>query len=225
MKRTKDSKNRLPVVIPYTIYRKLLKQPHNTDLIALYSFYLHISNWQGTNQPRATDTFCMNNLSFGLNRFYQAKKVLVQLKLIEQIRDRKTANNIGKCYIKIIEKSHSMENNRAREERAFVSDLDEDGMAPTNQKQALYGFQQCRKQETNAYKEKKNALNVTTPGGSSRKDVEIGSTNSKIDDPKLTERNVCPYGHKFGDIFAPSHRDDCRKCKLADECDLASFQI
>ncbi len=219
MRRTKDSKNRLPVVISYTVYRKLLKQPHNTDLIALYSFYLHISNWQGTNQPKATDTFCMNNLSFGLNRFYQAKKALVQLKLIEQIRDRKiTKNEFGQCYIKIIEKSHSMENNRVVEERAFVSDPERDGMAPTNQKQALYGFQQCRKQETNAYKEKKNALNVTTPDGSSRKCNETESSNINKDHPKITESKTCPHGYEFGDYASPSHRDDCRKCRLADEC-------
>lgn len=225
MKRTKGlrGKSLQPIILSPTIRTKLLSQPHAGDLIALYIFYLHVSDYQNTNQPWATDRYCMKGLGWGQNRFYAAKKALVKLRLIEPIRDRKTTKNeFGQCYIKIVEKSHSMENNRVGEERAFVSNPSQDGMAPIDQKQALYGFQRNWKQQTNAYKERKNALNMTTPDGSSRKDEEIGSTNSKIDDPKLTESKVCPFGYKWGDY--PKHKE-CHHntCNKADDCDQASY--
>lgn len=71
------------------------------DLIALYTTYYFTAKWQETNQPRATTTYIMKKLGWGKTRVISAKKKLIEMKLIEEIKLRNKKGIFGKNFIKI----------------------------------------------------------------------------------------------------------------------------
>lgn len=84
------------IILPKYLYDTLLKENNSGDLIAVYSFYYYTAKWQQTNQIKATNGYCQTGLNFGEHRFLRAKKKLIILKLIEQVKIHK-----GGWYIKL----------------------------------------------------------------------------------------------------------------------------
>ena len=78
---------------------KLLKQK-NPDVISVFMFYLYTALWQNNDQPKATDKYCQNGLGIGYDRFHEAQKILLRLKLIKRIKPRKNGKISG-WYIKV----------------------------------------------------------------------------------------------------------------------------
>ena len=74
-----------------------LKQKKPGDLISLYTFYYYTAKWQKTNQPKATTSFIEGALGWGNNRVLKAKKKLLDLGLISDIRQTnpKTGRVVG----------------------------------------------------------------------------------------------------------------------------------
>jgi hypothetical protein len=90
-----------PIVFSKAISDLFLKDNDPADLMALYWFYYYIAKWQHTNQPWATDTFCMSGLKWGHTRFYKAKAKLLKFGLIEKICNKTKDGKITKWYIKV----------------------------------------------------------------------------------------------------------------------------
>lgn len=78
---------------------KLLKQK-NPDVISVFMFYLYTALWQNNDQPKATDKYCQNGLGIGYQRFHEAQKILLRLKLIKRNMPRKNGKISG-WYIKV----------------------------------------------------------------------------------------------------------------------------
>ena len=49
------------------------------DLVVLYSFYCYTAGWQNTDQPEASDKYCLEMLHWGYRRFKVAKDRLKEL--------------------------------------------------------------------------------------------------------------------------------------------------
>lgn len=79
-----------------------LKQKNSSELIALYVFYYHTAKWQKTNQPKCTTDYVANALHWNIGKVRKAKKQLIELGLIEDVRkiDPETKKVLG-YYIKI----------------------------------------------------------------------------------------------------------------------------
>lgn len=110
MKRTKQpisemapkyDNNHEPIVLSKPLLDKLLKGSNPSDLIALYCFYYYTAKWQKTNQPKATDSYCMKGLQWGESRFRTAKKQLLDLQLIKQIQVINESNKIIGWYVHV----------------------------------------------------------------------------------------------------------------------------
>ena len=93
--------NEEPIVLSKPLMDKLLLQSHPADLIALYCFYYYTAKWQGTNQPKATTTYTANGLHWGEDRVRKMKKILILLKLIEEIVTRGEGNKVTGHFIKV----------------------------------------------------------------------------------------------------------------------------
>ncbi len=91
-------------VITHTpTFARLLKEGRRgSDAMALYSFYCYCASWQKTTSVYATDFFCRKGLSWGSDRFRNAKNLLLKLKIISHkvSRNPKT-NQIEKHFIRI----------------------------------------------------------------------------------------------------------------------------
>jgi hypothetical protein len=90
-----------PLVIGSSLIHDLLQFENPLDLIGLYNFYYYTAKYQKTNQPRATDTFCQNGLKIGKERFFKAKKTLLELGLIEKIQPKNEKGFFNKTYLKV----------------------------------------------------------------------------------------------------------------------------
>lgn len=79
-----------------------LKQKNNSELIALYVFYYYTAKWQKTNQPKCTTDYVANALHWDIRKVRKAKKQLIEIGLIEDVRkvDPETKKVVG-YYIKI----------------------------------------------------------------------------------------------------------------------------
>jgi len=104
------------LIITKRTFDVLSKYDNAIDLIALYLFYYYTAKWQGTSQIKATTGYAMKGLNITERRIQAAKKVLIDLKLIEDIKrkDVITGLVVG-WYIKVKylwddEKIHSGEN-------------------------------------------------------------------------------------------------------------------
>lgn len=78
-----------------------LAEENPADLIAVYLFYYHTAKWQGTNQPKATDTYVRKGLKLGRMRVEAAQKVLIRLGLIERVITKKERGKFEGWYMKI----------------------------------------------------------------------------------------------------------------------------
>lgn len=80
---------------------KLIKTEKEAGMNAfmLYNFYAVTASLQLTSQIKATDTFCMNGLGWGKDRFYKAKAILTKEGLIETIQKRDAQGKMEKVYI------------------------------------------------------------------------------------------------------------------------------
>ena len=99
MKRTKFS---YEIRLTDALVDKFLAYPNYGTILALYVFYRRVAMRQCTNQPHATDSYCMHALHIGSVKFYEAKKVLKKMKLIEQIQVGRTLSRFGKPYVRLI---------------------------------------------------------------------------------------------------------------------------
>lgn len=90
-----------PIVLSMSLLNLLLNEPDPATLIALYVFYYYTAKWQRTNQPKATDKYCMDGLAIGYTKLHQAQETLIRLGLIEKFCNRDSAGRIKNWYIKI----------------------------------------------------------------------------------------------------------------------------
>jgi hypothetical protein len=88
------------IIIPKQVFSILLQQENAGDLIALYSFYYYTAKWQNTTEPACANSYCMKGLRMGEDRFMRAKKKLVDIGLVAQVK-RKTDIDKG-WYIKLL---------------------------------------------------------------------------------------------------------------------------
>jgi len=86
-------------VPPFII--KQVYDTKNSDVIALYHFYVHCAMEQETNQPYALERFCRHNLSLSRERFRRAKKSLKEMGLITQITKHNDDGSWGNPYVRI----------------------------------------------------------------------------------------------------------------------------
>jgi len=104
------------IYVKYSLVDKFSEYPNFIDVLSLYVFYHKMGIQQRTNQPYATDTYCMKGLRIGSVRFYEAKKILKKLKLIEQVEVGRTKRRFGKSYIRLKDKQKEIKERKEREE-------------------------------------------------------------------------------------------------------------
>lgn len=109
----------------------------STDALLLYMHYYWTALQQGTNQPWATDSYCMKGLGWGAQRFRKAKNFLIENGTIEIIQRKKETGRFGKSYVKLKMISHEKE--------------------PPLVSKPLSGSHDDRQETTNALSNKKNA--------------------------------------------------------------------
>lgn len=90
-----------PIVLSKALIDTLLKREDYVELIALYVFYYYTAKWQHTNQPKASDKFCMSGLKWGHTKFYKTKEKLLELHLIEKVCKKTEYGKIIKWYVKV----------------------------------------------------------------------------------------------------------------------------
>jgi hypothetical protein len=90
------------VVIPKAVIDIFLKSDEPADLISLYTFYYHTAKWQRTNRIKATTGYCAKGLHWGEDRVRRAKKQLIDIGLVYDVRtiDKDTHKASG-WYIQI----------------------------------------------------------------------------------------------------------------------------
>ena len=89
-----------PLVISKPTLDRILKSDH-PDAIALYVFYYYTAKWQGTNYAKCTSSYVMKGLKIGKVKFLNWKRVLLGLKLIEDIIAKNEKGQIQGNYIKV----------------------------------------------------------------------------------------------------------------------------
>jgi hypothetical protein len=90
------------IIISVPTIKKLLSfGKEGADALTLYNFYYYTAKWQGTNQPKATPSYCMNGLGWGEKRFKSADKILRDLNLVEKIAKRDKNNKIIGWYVRL----------------------------------------------------------------------------------------------------------------------------
>ena len=72
-----------------------------TDVLSLYMFYYYTAKWQKTNQPKASNSYCMKGLEWGNVRFNQSKKSLIDLGLVEQVKTVGGTGQVTGWYMKM----------------------------------------------------------------------------------------------------------------------------
>jgi hypothetical protein len=124
------------IILTHTLTaRRLLKEGSNgTNAFTLYNFYCFCSSLQETKSVYATDSFCMAGLNWGRDKFRKAKKLLVNMGIIESVTRRDKLGKIAGHYIYIHYISHR-------------------GSKPT-----LWEKPQCGKQPTNAIDKNINTI-------------------------------------------------------------------
>lgn len=191
MKRTKgkDEKVDKSIYVKYSLVDKFSEYPNFIDVLSLYVFYHKMGIQQGSNQPYATDTYCMKGMRIGRGRFYKAKKVLLKLKLITQIKQGGTKSRFGKPYVRL--------NDKRKETTPQV----------------------LKPKESREMKQKETGQKALTEmyheliGGEGRvRPVKMKRT--KVKKPPQT----CPHGHKWAEDFE-EYREcfDCEKWDACDE--------
>jgi len=88
-------------LISLGVYDKLLEQENPDVILLLYSFYCRTAIRQNTNQVWATNNYCIKGTKLGKDKFYRAKKRLIELKLIAPIKGIDCNGQFKKQYIKV----------------------------------------------------------------------------------------------------------------------------
>jgi hypothetical protein len=83
-----------PLVISKSLIDMFLKEPNTGDLIALYTFYYYTAKWQKTNTARATTNYTAEGLDWSADRVRRAKKVLLQMGLIQDVQTKNEQGQI-----------------------------------------------------------------------------------------------------------------------------------
>jgi hypothetical protein len=65
---------------------RILKSDNPADALALYMFYAYTAKWQETNSAYATTQYSKKGLDWGRDRMKNAKKTLMDLGLIKNVR-------------------------------------------------------------------------------------------------------------------------------------------
>ena len=113
IEKVRDQTDIIQVIIPpITIIRMIeLTGKDYPIVLALYCFYYLTARRQKTNQPWASDSYCMNGLGWSGGRFYKAKKLLLQHRFIEIVKKSRNANGtFGKTYVKVCYMSNGRHN-------------------------------------------------------------------------------------------------------------------
>lgn len=203
----KQSNTEVSIFLPVSLVEKFARHKNFTDILALYVFYYRVALRQRTNQPKATDKYCMEGLGLGRTKFYAAKKVLQNMKIIEQVEVGRTKWKFGTFYIKLLtyQGSQCTRNVTPLEECGFDYDLDNMEDASDAQNTAVCSKPLYSKQQSNAYKDDRNA------SGASLKPPQA------IPIKEVKKVKICPYGHPYGEW--PNYKE-CRGCKVAGECEM-----
>ena len=83
------------LIVNRTTIERIFESTKAVDCLALYLFYYKTAKWQGTNRPKAADTYVRKCLGWGQVRLNTTKKALRELGLIETIRGTKGGKIVG----------------------------------------------------------------------------------------------------------------------------------
>jgi hypothetical protein len=89
------------IYISMPLMETFLKEKHPEEVVGLYTFYYYMARQQKTNRPKATGNYVMEALKISSLRFYRAKKRLVQLGLIEDIKVYNGKHKATGYYVKV----------------------------------------------------------------------------------------------------------------------------
>jgi hypothetical protein len=164
MKRTrgivkaKEPPNEGKIVLSKTLRDLFWKQDNPSDVMGLYIFYRDVADWQKTDQPKATDEYCMKGLGWGRSKFSRTKKQLLGLDLIEQIRTIDKTGRVTGYYIKVnylwkepsnVITGQSTENNR-------LAKIPINGITGQSAENPVYGDNKTNALKTNIINTKKD---------------------------------------------------------------------
>jgi hypothetical protein len=94
--------NNEPLFLSRVTIDRLYKLEHPAEAVALYCFYYARAKWKHTNTIYATNQFVTNGVRLSPERVARAKKDLIQLGLIEQLRQwNPETKRIGHPLIKV----------------------------------------------------------------------------------------------------------------------------
>lgn len=92
----------IPMPISNITFSRILKLENNESAFLLYAAYCDLVMFYEDAEIWATTGFMCERLKMNERKFSKAKKALLELKLIKDIRKRNTENTgFGKCYIKV----------------------------------------------------------------------------------------------------------------------------
>lgn len=94
-----DIADSLLIINKVTIER-LFEQQNQNSLI-LYLFYYKTAKWQKNSVIKANDDYCKKSLHWGIDKLQSAKKVLIDMNLIEIVKRINEKNQIIGWYIKL----------------------------------------------------------------------------------------------------------------------------
>lgn len=160
-KKTRDLNEQ--IFLPVWLIYRIQKYENWVEVIALYVFYFEQALRQRTNQVWATDEYCWKGLKIGKSKFQKAKKVLKELKVIQQFQSTKTDKLFGKTYIQINYLDHHL-NIRTHQNRPPMENKgseDDEILAPKSGIQgnpSVGEFPDASKSPSNAYLIKNNLL-------------------------------------------------------------------
>jgi hypothetical protein len=99
---TQYHKSDEPIVLSKPLLDLLLKQKAFSALLALYTFYYYTAKWQGTNQPKATNSYVASGLNWSLKTVKKHKQSLKKLGLIKTVvRKHKTTGKVLGFYVSV----------------------------------------------------------------------------------------------------------------------------
>lgn len=98
----KHNKEMAAMPISTYTFSRIIKVKNNEAVLLLYMAYCDIAMWQEKAKVWATTGFMCKRLQMNERKLIKAKKTLIELGLIENIRTRNTDNTgFGKCYVKV----------------------------------------------------------------------------------------------------------------------------
>jgi len=89
------------IIITKGLFDAVLKEEKPSDLIALYLFYYYTSKWQKTDTVKAVTNYAAKGLKWSTDRVKKAKKALIKMGLIEDVRRTDENGKVTGWYVKI----------------------------------------------------------------------------------------------------------------------------